>query len=97
MTDTPVVVAAHMLIAGLVVRWYRSENAADINRVVISASRDGVMIHGDVFLHDLPVAWLTAAGKAHEAIAAGRDDDARAFATHERKGFMNGPLVAVQR
>lgn len=95
MTETtPVVVAAHTVMSGLVVRWYRS---ADMNRTVLSASRDGVMIHGDVFLHDLPASWLSDATDASEAINAGRPGAARALATHERQGFMNGPLTEVKR
>lgn len=93
--SAPVVTATHTIMDGLVLRWYASLAAAEYGgRECLSASRNGVMIHGNVYLHDLPDEWVEAARRAHELLRAGKDAEARKLATHEAKGFT-GDLVAI--
>ncbi|WP_395109806.1 hypothetical protein [Actinomadura sp. SCN-SB] len=76
----PVVTVTHTIMDGPVVRWYRDLTAAELNSCLLSASRTGVMIHGEVYLHDLPAEWITAAELAHKSLKAGAD--VSGLATH---------------
>ena len=92
----PVVTVTHTIMGmgGPVVRWYRNLTAAELNICLLSASRTGVMIHGEVYLHDLPAEWITAAELAHKSLKAGAD--VSGLATHRRSRGMFGALVAVE-
>lgn len=90
----PVITATPTIQSGLVIRWFRGMGGYENRGAVLSASRDGVMIHGDVFLHDLPGEWVEAAKGATAAIRAEAQEDAKALATHRQDGFL-GPLVSV--
>ena len=87
----PVITADPTMGSGLVVRWRHSTE----DRAILSASRDGVMIHGNTFLNAVLRRWIFDAERAHEAIRAGREDDAKAMATHERERPFGGDLVPV--
>ncbi|WP_433233817.1 hypothetical protein [Actinomadura nitritigenes] len=78
---------------GTVVRWYRDLLAATHNRPTLSASRDGVMIHGQVYLHTIPAEWITDATLAYEALKAGAGD-VSGYATHRRADAV-GPLEPI--
>jgi hypothetical protein len=93
MEAEPVITVTPMIVAGTVVRWYHSTD--DNERPVLSASREGVMIHGDVFWHDIPREWLNRAKDAHEMLKlSGGKRDVGHFATHKRRG-LTGPLEPV--
>ena len=86
-----VVVATPTILSGLVVRWRAVVNGD----ALLSASRARVMIHGDVDLARIEP-WLDDARRAHEALRAGRDGEARALATH-RYARLLGALVPIGR
>lgn len=88
--SAPVITATPTIQSGLVVRWRRSTEGP----AILSASRHGVMIHGDVFLHDLPDEWIEMARRAHNWIKAGWEDGAQALATH-RHARRFGDLVPI--
>jgi hypothetical protein len=90
MAPDPVVTVTPTIQSGTVVRWYRS--TGDNERPVLSASREGVMIHGDVFWHAIPREWLNDAKDAHAMLRLtnGKRDMSR-FATRNRRGPA-GPL-----
>jgi hypothetical protein len=95
MADTPacpVITVTPTVMDGTVVRWYTGELAAEQGRPLVSASRNGVMIHGDVYIHDLPTSWLEAAQDAHVRIRAGQD--VGGLATH-RHPFGSRELIPV--
>jgi hypothetical protein len=92
-TRRPVVTADPTVGNGLVIRWRHSTE----DRAVLSASRDGVMIHGGVFINNVIRQWIFDAERACEAIRAGREDDAKAMATHEWDRAFCGDLVPVVR
>lgn len=96
MTDQPVVIATPTVMDGLVLRWFRDEDAAAYGSEVLSASRNGVMIHGDQYLHDLPEQWVSDAKHATEAIRAGHEAEARALVTHQR-GYGIRSIVPVSQ
>lgn len=86
-------VVTHTVGDGTVVRWYHTLAAAENHQVLLSASRNGVMIHGNVFWHDIPRHWLAAAELARVHLTRGQD--VTHFATHRHDRFPNGPLVPV--
>jgi hypothetical protein len=86
-TDIPgvapaVVVYRTTIMDGTVLSWFLNLGAAKYGRPVISASRVGVMVHGDTYLHQIPRPWLDAAEEAHAALCLGRDVEH--MATHRR-------------
>jgi hypothetical protein len=93
MATEPIVTVTPTIQSGTVVRWYYS--TGDNERPVLSASREGVMIHGDVFWHDIPREWLNAAKDAHEMLGLTNGKrDVSHLATHSRRG-LTGPLEPV--
>jgi len=90
----PVVTATPTIMSGLVIRWRAVVNGD----ALLSTSRACVMIHGDVELVRIEP-WLNDARRAHQALKAGRDDEARALATHEYAGLrlLGDELVPVKR
>lgn len=91
----PVITVKATIMDGTVVRWHRNLNAAEIHLPTLSASHNGVMVHGE-YLTDVPDTWITAAREAHETLRADRDADMTHLATHRNRGFPNGPLVPVE-
>lgn len=92
MTPDPVITVTPTIQSGTVVRWHRSLTDANQHQEILSASRDGAMIHGNVFLHDLPEEWVEAAKAAATDLRMSRD--VKHLATHRRRGLM-GPLEPV--
>lgn len=92
----PVITVTPTIQSGTVVRWYYCTAGVEINgRPVLSASREGVTIHGDVFWHDIPREWLNRATDAQEMLKLSNGKrDLNYFATHKRRG-LTGPLEPV--
>jgi hypothetical protein len=91
MSDPPIVTVTATVMSGVVVRWQRALHGPQC----LSASRDGVMVHGEQWLtgpHALPAAWVEDAHLAHGELAAGRS--VGHMATHRRRG-LTGPLEPV--
>lgn len=81
-----VVVIRLTAIDGPVLSWYRDLRSARYDRELISASRRGVMVHGNVYLHDIPPAWSEAAEEAHAALCLGQP--VTHMATHVRRELI---------
>lgn len=96
MTEPPVITVTATVMDGQVARWHRTVEDAAINRVVVSASRNGVAVHAQ-YLTDVPPEWIDAAKAAHAELAADRSADVRSLATHRNRGFSNGPLEPVEK
>ena len=84
-----IVTVTPTVMSGTVVRWYRSESAAERDAEMVSASRDGV--HVSCYLHEVPADLMEAARGAYEALRHDRRADLKHLATHRRRG-MFGPL-----
>lgn len=83
---------------GTVVRWFRSEIAADSATVMVSASRTGVVIGDGLIDGQVPAAVLDRARLAHQVLAAGgSSDDLVSWATHRHERTFGGPVVPVAR
>lgn len=80
--NTPVVAVTSSPGVGTVVRWYRADSLV---HPLLTASRQGVQIHGDVYLHDLPDEWVTAAKDAHLRLLRDPDADLTALASGSPK------------
>lgn len=81
---------------GTVVRWYRSEIAAETGKVMISASRNGVEIGQHLTNGQVPTDVLAKAEEAHAVLAGGGSSDQLVdWATHRRERTFGGPLVPV--
>lgn len=94
-----VVVATPTIMDGLVLRWYRNADVAKYgsDSAVLSVSRGGVMVNGGSYLHDIPVAWMSDAQRAHEMLQRGQRDQARELATHENGKLFSGEIVEIKR
>lgn len=78
---------------GVVVRWYRSEIAAETRRVMISASRNGVIV-GDCLINDeVPAEIQAAAEAAHAELRANNYADMHVYRTHYRVSHPFGPVL----
>jgi len=89
----PIVTVTPTMQSGTVVRWRRALHGP----ACLSASREGVMIHGEQWLtgpHALPARWITDAHIAHGNLLSGRD--VRHMATHHQRGLA-GPLEPIER
>lgn len=87
-------VAFPTIMDGLVLRWWASLDTycdLDADRELVSASRNKV----SVYASDVPDEIMEAADRAHELLAAGRDDEARAMATHRPMRFLSRELEPV--
>ncbi len=78
---------------GTVVRWYRSEIAAEMRHVLISASRNAVVDGDALILGDVPPEIRAQAEAAHAELRANHDADMSVYATHTRALF--GGVVAL--
>lgn len=96
MTDKPVITVTATIMSGAVVRWHQTLSAAENHRPVLSASREGVMTHNDVYLNEIPPDWIAAATQAYETLRRNPRADVRHLATHVNRGPSNGPLVPVE-
>lgn len=99
MTDQPVITVDVAVMDGTVVRWFRSLSAAETNRPTLSASRQGVMVHGE-YLTSVPEAWIEAAKTAHRQLTRAPRADMTGLATHARRkalGVRSGPLDPISK
>lgn len=88
--SAPVIVAYPTVMDGLVLRWYADEDA--YRRLeACSASRNRAYTGPDC-----PAEWQRQAQAAHELLAAGREDEARAVATHRPTGLMSDHLERIR-
>lgn len=90
----PVVTVTTTVMDGTVVRWHRDVQAAQTMRPVLSACREGVLVHGG-YLTAIPDEWVAAARQAHELLARNPHADLSHLATHRHRGPSNGPLEPV--
>ena len=90
MVEKPVIIATPT-ITGLVLRWRASAEGESL----LSASRNCVMVHGDVHLETIE-SWLDDARKAHELLRRGKREEAAAMATHT-KSFMSNILTPINK
>ncbi|MEU6781494.1 hypothetical protein ABZ912_20000 [Nonomuraea angiospora] len=97
MTDDPVITVTATVMSGTVVRWHESLQAAENHRPVLSASREGVMTHNDVYLNEIPSEWISAAMQAYEKLRRAPRADMKHLATHRHSVVANGPLVPVEK
>lgn len=90
-----VCIAYPTIMDGLVLRWYRSVDAYELNgEAFCSASRAGVLIPG--YLHQVPAEVLAKAEEAYEILRDGGPRElAAAMATHRPKRFMSRELVPI--
>lgn len=82
---------------GTVVRWYRSEIAAEMHRVMVSASRNGVQVGEHLTNGEVPVEVMDRANAAHEMLIASSDADLSGWATHRRGPRLGSELVPICR
>ena len=90
-----IVIGTHTVMDGLVIRWYRSEQAAMQGAEAISASRNGVMGgHGSKLTPDLfNQAWIV-----HQRLASGKRDkaDFADLLTHQYKTMMGTEIEPIK-
>jgi hypothetical protein len=86
-----IVTVTPTIMDGQVVRWYASEAAEEAHRPLLSASRNGVMIHA-AYLHHVEE-LLDAARDTHARLE--RGEDVEDVATHRSPMF--GPLEPIGR
>lgn len=91
-----IVTVTSTVMDGTVVRWHRSLQAAEHHRPILSASRNGVQTHNDVYLHEIPAEVLRTANDAYEKLRRDRAADVRHLATHVNRGPSNGPLIPIE-
>lgn len=93
----PVVTVNRTMTHGTCVRWYADVDGAVHQRVLLTASREGVAVGHGVYLTDIPAAWVQAATLAHKTLSADRGADMTHLATH-RNRFAGGagPLEPVR-
>jgi hypothetical protein len=94
MSGAPVVMVFPTIMDGTVVRWYRTVAAAENHRPVLSASRNGVMVHAE-YLTSIPDAWVDSAKTTYMRLERDRNADVRHLATHRNQGPSNGPIAEV--
>jgi hypothetical protein len=82
---------------GTVVRWYRSEIAAETNRPMVSASRNGVEVGEHLVNGEVPSAVMADAAKVWVALQADKGADVSGWATHRREQVFGGGLVRIER
>jgi hypothetical protein len=80
---------------GTVVRWYRSEIAAEQRMVMVSASRNGVEVGEHLMNGEVPSAVMADAAKVWVALQADKDADMSGWATHRRERTLGGSLVRI--
>lgn len=95
MTDKPVITVTATIMDGAVVRWHRSQSAAEYCTPTVTASRNGVMVPNG-YVTDVPPEWMQAAMQAHETLRRAPGADMKHLATHRHNIVANGPLVPVE-
>lgn len=90
-----IVTVTHTIMDGPVVSWYYDQTPLDAipaHQAQVSASRNGVLVHG--YLGTIGEDVLALARDVHSRLAASRGYDPRHLATHRRRG-MFGPYEPV--
>lgn len=82
---------------GTVVRWYRSEIAAEHRMVMVSASRNGVIVGEHLSNGEVPDVVMSAAELVHKVLREDSHADMSAWATHRREPVFGGDLVRIYR
>jgi hypothetical protein len=90
-----VVVLYYTIMDGPVLRWYRSEAAAERGHEYMSASRNGVYV--DAFLDTIPDAEIVKAREAAAELATTQRPDVSRFATHEKPFLARGKVERIVR
>lgn len=80
---------------GTVVRWYRSEIAAETHHVMVSASRNGVLVGEHLTNGEVTPGVIERAELAHDLLRRNHDADLSGWATHRRDRVFGGNLVPV--
>jgi hypothetical protein len=80
---------------GTVVRWYRSEIAAETHRVMVSASRNGISVGEHLTNGEVTPGVMERAELVHELLRRKPDADLSGWATHRRERTFGGGLVRV--
>lgn len=80
---------------GTVVRWYRSETAAEHNWVMVSASRNAVIVGEHLSNGEVTPGVMARARLVHELLRRKPDADLSGWATHRRARAFGGELVPV--
>ena len=98
-TPPAVVVATPTVMGGLILRWFRTASAAQGGEALAlaTASKSGVTLNGNSYLHDIPAAWIADAQRACEMLQHGQEDRAREMATHQHARVFSGELSEVKR
>ena len=94
-TDEAVVVLYYTIMDGPVLRWYRSEAAAEHGSEYMSASRKGVYV--DAFLDTIPDAEIVKARLAAVELARTPRPDVSRFATHEKPFLTRSKVERIVR
>lgn len=94
-TDEAVVVLYYTIMDGPVLRWYRSEAAAENGNEYMSASRNGVYVNG--FLDRIPDAEILKAREAAAELARTPRPDVSRFATHEKPFLTRSKVERIVR
>jgi hypothetical protein len=94
-TDEAVVLLYYTIMDGPVLRWYRSEAAAEHGREYMSASRNGVYVDG--FLDRIPDAEIAKAREAAAELASTQRPDVSRFATHEKPFLASSKVERIVR
>jgi hypothetical protein len=80
---------------GTVVRWYRSETAAEHRWPMVSASRNGVLVGEHLTNGEVTPGIMDRAKLVHELLRRKPDADLSGWATHRRERTFGGDLVPV--
>lgn len=95
MADEYVVIVTATIEDGSVARWYIHEAAAENGYELMSASRNGVLVH--TYLHNIPEPLLAAATQAWKTLRADRNANIRHLATHRHKYLLGREVEPVPR
>lgn len=95
MLHDPIVTVTPTIQDGIVVRWYDNPNAAVYGHELVSASRNGVLVHA--YLNEVPADILDRAREAYEILRDGKPPETvYAMATH-RSRLLSGDLEPIVR
>lgn len=87
-----IIIGFWTIMDGQVLRWYRDETAAENGDEIMSASRNGVRVHG--YLHEVTDEQLAVARSARDRLK--RGEDVQDVATHTI-GFFGRDLEPIER
>jgi len=102
-TDGWAIVARQTIMDGLVLDWYRSDRSYEAGHWALSASREGVLVGRDTFLHQIPQEQTALADSVYRLLATRTDqnrEQARRVATHcddGSRGLLHGRLVPIEQ